>query len=292
MKFYRKNELEHFDGDILIQKLPGHNEKQALIMAMEHKEHTHDFYEFVLICEGTGIHYIDDIRYNIGAGNILFVDIGQKHSFVHSSDVVFYNFLISNDFMKSFNAVISEKFMVNNFVSLTSDGFKEQCAFFEDTEYEHLLNLLKYIKFATERKNVEELTPLLYVFITAFTKHVTNHSGLNNIEKYQANSHLKEKIFDYIEAHCCEESFSLSMIANSFGYSTSYFSRLFHNLTGEIFWKYTQFKRLEKAKNMLECTDFNIDEIIYMCGYSNKKRFYELFKGIYGETPMAIRKRK
>ena len=70
------------------------------IIYMEHDRecrlHTHEFVELIFILSGRGEHRIDGISYKVEAGDLLFVNYGQSHSFLAEKDgFQYYNLLFN-----------------------------------------------------------------------------------------------------------------------------------------------------------------------------------------------------
>ena len=72
--------------------------------------------------------------------------------------------------------------------------------------------------------------------------------------------------------------------------ATSYFGVLFKKETGESFSSYLTLVRMEKAKELLHDTRYNIAEVAAAVGYTDKRYFSRLFKEQVGVTPKEYRK--
>lgn len=102
-------------------------------------------------------------------------------------------------------------------------------------------------------------------------------------------SSLIQQITAYIEKNCCDGDMSVAMMAEAFHISESYFSQYFKNNTGQIFSKYLESLRMEKACGFLKNTAMNIDEIAAAVGYRNTLSFRRAFKKIMGIPPSYYR---
>ncbi|MFC4599951.1 response regulator [Cohnella hongkongensis] len=99
---------------------------------------------------------------------------------------------------------------------------------------------------------------------------------------------LVRKLQSYIEAHYQEE-LSLQKLAQRFYVNASYCSYIFKEKTGMNISEFVLAKRIAKAKELLERTDYPLDRIARLVGYSNDKYFIRIFKKTTGVTPQAFR---
>lgn len=78
---------------------------------------------------------------------------------------------------------------------------------------------------------------------------------------------------------------SLTAVAERVKLSPNYLSMLFKAKTGQKYTECVLRMRMEKAKQLLEHSEFKIYEIAEICGYSNGKHFISAFKKYVGVTP-------
>ncbi|RUS42441.1 response regulator [Cohnella sp. AR92] len=100
------------------------------------------------------------------------------------------------------------------------------------------------------------------------------------------------KATEYIEEHYAEEKLSLQDLCRHTLMSTSYFSLVFKQATGETFIEYLTRVRLEKAKEMLLTTTLKFYEIAAKVGYADPNYFSILFKKHTGSSPRDYREKQ
>lgn len=99
---------------------------------------------------------------------------------------------------------------------------------------------------------------------------------------------LFNRMREYIRLHC-HEKLTLADLADAFGYSEDYLSRLFHANAKGSFREYIHRLRLQRAKKELLSGVKPVQEIAAECGYSNAKFFSTVFLKYEGVTPSAYR---
>jgi two-component system response regulator YesN len=97
------------------------------------------------------------------------------------------------------------------------------------------------------------------------------------------------RAIDYLKENYPNDKVSLQEISRHVLMSTSYFSLVFKQYTGETFVEYLTRLRIEKAKELLQHTTLKSYEISAKVGYNDPNYFSILFKKHTGSTPMEYR---
>lgn len=93
----------------------------------------------------------------------------------------------------------------------------------------------------------------------------------------------------YVHEHY-SESITLDDVCAAVGFSPSYFSMLFKKENGEGFAKYLTNVRIDRAKELLQETNYPVAEICRAVGYSDVKHFVQTFRKATGLNPAQYRK--
>ena len=112
-----------------------------------------------------------------------------------------------------------------------------------------------------------------------------NHSK----KKY---SKLLEDAKAFIDENYKHDEMSLNTVAAQVNISPSYFSTIFSNEMGQTFVEYLTCVRLDKAKELLMCSNMRTAEIGYEVGYKDSHYFSYIFKKTVGCSPKEYRNRK
>ncbi|WP_449539623.1 response regulator transcription factor [Ferdinandcohnia sp. Marseille-Q9671] len=108
----------------------------------------------------------------------------------------------------------------------------------------------------------------------------------------EAQSEVIRNLFEYVEKNYCDETLSLSKIANDIFYmNPDYLGKLFKKEMGEKFSTYLVNLRLKKAIELIEEQDHvKMFEIAEKVGFGNNPRYFsQVFKKYTGVTPSEYR---
>ena len=94
---------------------------------------------------------------------------------------------------------------------------------------------------------------------------------------------------EYIAENYGNSEFSLNMIAGYIGISSSYFSSIFKQGTGQSFIEYLTKVRIDHACELLKCTSLRTSEISEKVGYNDPHYFSTAFKKIMGQSPTEFK---
>lgn len=97
-----------------------------------------------------------------------------------------------------------------------------------------------------------------------------------------------KQVVDYIYEHL-EQELKLAELAALVGMSVCYFAWLFKQTTGVPPHQFIVQHRLERAQQLLECSDRTIADIAIQCGFSSQSHLTRSFRKHLGTTPKAYR---
>lgn len=100
---------------------------------------------------------------------------------------------------------------------------------------------------------------------------------------------IVQEVTRYIEENYTNEDLSLNMIASHINVSPNHLSMVFSQQTGQTFIKYLTDLRMNKAKELLRCTNKKSHIIALEVGYKDPHYFSYLFKKTQNMTPTQYR---
>lgn len=105
----------------------------------------------------------------------------------------------------------------------------------------------------------------------------------------EQDSDIVEMAKKYIKENYSNEELSLNLVASEVNVSPNHLSAMFSQKTGHTFVRYLTDVRMNKAKELLKCTNMRSNEISEEIGYKDPHYFSHLFKKHQGCTPMQYR---
>jgi two-component system, response regulator YesN len=107
-------------------------------------------------------------------------------------------------------------------------------------------------------------------------------------EEQNRNEKLIGEVKQYIRSHL-DSDLSLTGLSNLFNYSSSYLSRVFSQTAGVSLTSYINLKRVDKAKELLQQTNANIQDVSAKVGFDSSQYFSIVFKKVVGTSPREFR---
>ena len=98
-----------------------------------------------------------------------------------------------------------------------------------------------------------------------------------------------ESVEQYIEANI-DKDLSVRDICDNVGVSKSALYANMHSFNDCTVSEYINRKRVDKAEGMLVNTDYSVEMVAQMCGFSSTAYFSKTFKKLMGLSPLQYRK--
>jgi YesN/AraC family two-component response regulator len=99
-----------------------------------------------------------------------------------------------------------------------------------------------------------------------------------------------KKVMSSIEQNMSNSNYSVAILASGIGMSRSVLYRKIKALSGQNINNFMKSMRLKRAVQLITGSNFTINQISDMTGFSNPKYFSTCFKQKYGQTPSMYRK--
>ncbi len=253
--------------------------------------HTHNYIEFNYVYEGKQIQVIDDKKITLKKGEIIFLNQHITHEIEASEkgDIVI-NFIIKPQFFDYILKLLDGENIISKFIitTLYTQYDEGEYLYFKVSQNKAVQEIVEkiilelYNPKVMSKATTKLLVGLLIVELIRSTK---------DIELYSVNNHEKMmmiSVFKYIDEGY--DKASLYEISERLKQPHYKVSKLIKKHTGMNFKQLLQEKRLSKAVELLEFSNYSITQIIELVGYENPTYFYNIFKERYGITPRKFKK--
>lgn len=241
-------------------------------------KHWHRSIEIFAVFEGTLEFYLNNECYPLQSGQFILVNSNEIHS-IHSPvpnlTVVlqiplktFEKYFIEEQYILFSHENKTQDFTIMELIREMYETYRDkQCGF------EMKVMGLYYI--------------LLHLLVTEYRELSITPDMMKKNRKLDRLS----SITAYIKENYTSE-LSLETLAEIFGYSPTYLSRMFQKYAGINYKSYLQSVRLEGAYRELMNTEHTISEIALNNGFPNSKALSKIFRKKYNVLPSEYRKGK
>lgn len=244
--------------------------------------HHHLSCEMVYVQEGGALFVVGDKAYHARSGSIMFINCMEQHSV-----------MIEKTPYRRFFATVNPTRLEKEIPGLLSsvfknrpDGFRHCIDLSQEGDYplhlfQRLLTEYETPSFRSQdmAKNIlEQLLILVY------------RARPENFVAYKTGSAARvAEIQRYIEEHFTEE-IAIPDLAARYFFNPYYLSHCFKEQVGFSPKQYILRIRLSYAKELLETTSLQINQIAYQSGFGDANNFIRAFKAAFGVSPNQYRK--
>lgn len=143
-------------------------------------------------------------------------------------------------------------------------------------------------------ETLHELRRFLLYLSEATCRYVSEYGAVCR-EKEQEETQSAQQISlgglaGFIEDNLSDSRLSAAFLAERFGYSVSYFSKLFKDMFHVTIYEYVNEHRMRRAEELLLSTEDTLDSIVASIGYLDTSSFIRKFKKRAGVTPGDYRR--
>lgn len=246
--------------------------------------HKHNFYEIFWLTKGNSTQIIDYQSYQISENTLFFISPGQLHLFEDWRGVEGFVILFTEDF---FLRIFQDKnilFELSYLDNLYENPFlkleKEQTEILQP-----IINLL-FSEAKNKKQSTDSIQPLLLVLLRRIQNLFNSHSFK------QRNRHeilIFKQFKDLVEANFTN-NLSISEYAKSLNISSHQLNAFIKASSGETASEIIKKKHVLEAKQLLEFSELNINQIADFLGFSDSSYFARFFKKNVGLSPQEFRK--
>ena len=240
------------------------------------EKHWHRSIEIFAVFEGTLAFFINEEEYPLGSGEFILLNSNEIHSI--SSPEANRTIVLQIPMNVLRNVETGE-----GLILFTHSPQRQDSKIMEliGSMYQELQERGSEYEWKVQ----SDFFMLVYLLLTKYRKREILPEEIRHYRKLNRLS----TITDYIRENYTKE-LSLEMVADRFGYSPSYLSRMFRKYAQTNYKTYLQNVRIEYGFQELANTDHTIGEIALNNGFPNQKAFTREFKKKYGILPSEYRR--
>lgn len=241
-------------------------------------KHWHRSVELFAVYEGALKFYLNDEEHPLETGRFMLVNSNEIHS-VDSPKPnrtivlqiplkTFEDYYTGEQFIRFTHHPRPQDAEVMRLIGEIYEAYEEQSC-----GYEMKVKSLYYM--------------LLYILVTEYRE----TDVTPDMVKWHKNLNRLSSITNYIKENYASD-LSLEALAEIFGYSPTYLSRMFQKYAGINYKSYLQSVRVEQAFQELANTGHTVSEAALNNGFPNSKALAKAFQKKYGILPSEYRKGK
>jgi AraC-like DNA-binding protein len=123
----------------------------------------------------------------------------------------------------------------------------------------------------------------IFSYILAFFREVSEYSRRVSRSKLEIS-----ELSGFVNEHFCEPIY-LGSLAERFGTTEKYVSKMFKEQAGVSFHEYVATLRVNRARELLAKSSLPVGTILTKCGFTSRNTFMRTFKKLVGTTPTQYR---
>lgn len=252
--------------------------------------HKHHFFELIYVLEGTGIHNINNNRFEFSKGDVFLLTPEDAHTFEVDTLTKFCivdftkSFFVKNQRVGETKSNVSELYKQLEFIFHNHHNIKGNIiSGSERNIFKALINQL--IKEKGKKQFFDEIIIQDIIFLLL---HFIARSIQESISLFSKRENPKSRVHEitaYIQQHIYDsELLKISSIAAHFGKSPDHLNRYFKSETESTIKDYIIRYKLNLVKTRLKFSDLTVSEIADELNFTDESHLNKMFKSAFGKT--------
>lgn len=254
---------------------------------IEFPAHKHNYIEFNYVYEGKLTEIIHNKKIELKEGEIIFLNKDITHAIEKSSkEDIIINFIIKPEFFDFLLSLSENDNIIFSFLLKSmylSKNNKGEYLYFKVANEKNIQEILEKIISEIYEPSIMSGTTIKLLVGLLIVELLKDSSKIEVYSEDNYDNFIIIEVLKYIDSNYSIATLSeISEMLKQPDYKVSKLMKKYTNMT---FKELLQEKRLNKAKQLLNETNFSVVEIISLVGYENLTYFYKIFKDKYGYTP-------
>ncbi|AWH88709.1 HTH-type transcriptional activator RhaS [Limnobaculum parvum] len=241
-------------------------------------EHSHDFYEIVLVEHGSGVHIFNDTPYALCSGTVCFVRDKDHHQFENVDNLHLTNVLYRSP--KNF------RFLTDIEAWLPGSHPQQQSHWqINSSALKKAKNCIDCLQTSANSSELEDIASSEGLFLQLLM--LLRQSCFETV-KQDSREACVGALLNWLRNNYSEEV-NWEELADSFSLALRTMHRQVKQATGMTPQRYLNRLRLLEARRRLFQSDDNITDIAYACGFSDSNNFSVQFRREFSLSPLQMR---
>lgn len=248
--------------------------------------HTHNFFEFFIVVEGTALHMVNNTLLTLSRGDLVFIRPQDTHTyeFYYSEDFRIINVGFSRSLFQKIRAFLDND---QELQRLTSAELPP-CIHTDKAAYRKIIRFFKEIGAHMEHGIPRQTTLHAQCYLASVLADYFFQYSDQTSRSSQQPVWFDKLLLDMDKIENLQAG--LPRMLELAACSQNHLCRVFQNVLATTPTSYINEKRLEYAVYFLTQTKEDILEISERCGFHNVSHFYHLFQRKYNTSPARFRK--
>lgn len=245
-----------------------------------------NFFEFVYVISGEGIHHVNNNKNNIQSGDLYLITPEDKHSFDLTALSEFLVIRVNDDYITQYNAAnINHLECVLYYASHlpTSIITDEEDKMIIHKIVECLILSIHNTKTCNYDLQRQYINAIMIIATRNLMNYVPEHLNSKEDKVLDIISYIQQNIYNL-------KQLTAQVIGKEFGLASSYVGSYFLQQCGETMQQYITTYRLKLIKQRLLFSDLRIGEIAAEFTFTDESHANKFFKKHEGLSMSAFRK--
>lgn len=276
-----------------------HNPFELFVSDMEHwneRPLIYQFFEIVLIIEGSGKRIVNRNRFPYRKGSIFLFTPMDCRGFESTAPTRFCSIRFSEVFIEKNKSTEERKRIVQRLKNLerifAHHNRFEELIIKESNDGERVSTLINIMvdEYKDKRSYLDEnLQHIVSLILNIISRNIIPETGMNNIT---FDEPLINKLLVHLHHNIQNpKRLRIKFLAEQFNMSESYIGEYFKKLTGESLRCYISTYKMNLVKQRLAYSEYSVAQIADELGFADESHLSRQFKKREGTTPSRYRNR-
>lgn len=249
----------------------------------ESQPHQHQFYQFLFFEEGSGIHTIDEVPFEVKPNSLHFISPNHVHHLeLHSKTTGFVCMFKEELF---FIHDESAKFIEE--ITLFSNWNRNPVMDILEADFNELKSILTSIQYEFDQKKIRKNEIILMQLKVFLMKSSRLAGDILDVKKNKKNLILN---FLGLVEELYNKNTPVSSYAEKLKITTTYLNRLVNEVYGKSVSEFINERIALEAKRIIRLSEKSVKEISFELGFEDPSYFSRFFKKHVNLTPNQYRK--